>query len=528
MSKKITTFAPQFQNNTIMRGWITTIFFCSALFVNAHATVLDSLLNVFSYEIDHSADYIAIREARIDSLSHIQPQTPAVRLALANEYHSYQSDSARAYLVSIAKEPSPYDIEAAIGLVQLYAAIGRYADGIAILSQVTDVLPSHRLRWFEAVRRLYAEGALWTTVPSLQQEWQKEAARYSDSLKYAWAQNPHNNPELALLLAQYTAMDNGNIEAALKYNKILLSTIDSTSHAYAIKAYERAVLYEQAGDETSRREWLVRSAIQDVRCAVTDNGSSWLVAKDCYEDGDLSRAYKYSDYSLTNASFFNAPTRFNQTYTLGHNIANDYERLLNDSSMRLTFALITLVFMLLIVILIIIYTLKNNKRLFLLNQEMQQINKKLEQTNRKLKEANLVKEQYICRYLEVYSDNIRRLAAMARKAGEKEPSAFMSREMAHFYRSFDDTFLSLYGTFVQDFNALLKPEARLTPKKGERMTVEMRIFALILLGIDNSAKIAELLCYSPNTISNYRVKMKNNALGEREDFEHKVRTIGAL
>ena len=142
-----------------------------------------------------------------------------------------------------------------------------------------------------------------------------------------------------------------------------------------------------------------------------------------------------------------------------------------------------------------------------------------------MKEADKVKEQYICRYLEVYSDYIRRLTTIARKAGEKDSAAFMDREMENFYRSFDDTFLSLYGSFVQDFNALLKPELRITPKPGERMTVELRIFALILLGITSSAKIADLLCYSPNTISNYRVKMKNGALGDRDTFEQRVQQI---
>jgi hypothetical protein len=115
---------------------------------------------------------------------------------------------------------------------------------------------------------------------------------------------------------------------------------------------------------------------------------------------------------------------------------------------------------------------------------------------------------------------------MARKAGEKNPTAFMNREMDDFYRSFDDTFLSLYGSFVEDFNALLKPEARIIPKPGDRMTIEMRIFALILLGITSSAKIAELLCYSHNTISNYRVKIKNACLGDRESFEQRIRQIG--
>ena len=173
-----------------------------------------------------------------------------------------------------------------------------------------------------------------------------------------------------------------------------------------------------------------------------------------------------------------------------------------------------------------IFSLRQNHKLQVLNREMEAMNEQQRLINHQLKDANKVKEQYICRYLEVYSDYIRRLTTMARKAGEKDPAAFMDREMDNFYRSFDDTFLSLYGTFVADFNALLKPEARLTPKPGERMTIEMRIFALILLGITSSAKIAELLCYSPNTISNYRVKMKNAALGDRDSFEQRVQEIG--
>ena len=507
--------------------WVVCIgILCMPLY--AEQSTLDSLLTVYAAEVAQTNDYLAVRQARIDSLYRIAPRTPDLTLAIAREFQSYQSDSARIYYGRLLEEAEPYRTHAIVGLVELHAATGRFEDGIATMQLMDSILPSFRLRWYEAVRRLYSDGALWSTVPSLQEKWQQEANRYQSMLMNAWREKVDEEQEMDLLLAQYTAMDEGDIESALEYNAILLSQIDSDAHEYAIKAYERAMLFEQAGDEMHRREWLIRSAIQDVRCAVTDNGSSWLVAKDCYEDGDLNRAYMFSDYSLTNASFFNAPTRFIQTYALGHAIANDYEQQLNAYSLRLTALLIGLAVLLGIVFVVVAVIWWYNNRLHVLNKEMKQINKQLEETNKLLKDANMVKEQYICRYLEVYSDYIRRLASMARKAGEKDSSAFMNREMAHFYRSFDDTFLSLYGTFVQEFNALLKPEARLTPKKGERMTVEMRIFALILLGIDNSAKIAELLCYSPNTISNYRVKMKNNALGDREQFETAVRAIGAL
>jgi len=323
-------------------------------------------------------------------------------------------------------------------------------------------------------------------------------------------------------------MDNKDWQTALAINDTILSRVQEWSHPYAIEAYSRAMLYEQAGKGWQRIEWLTRSAIADVRCGITDNGSSWLVAKECYESNDLERAYQFSNYSLTNASFFNAPTRFIQTYALGHDIANSYEDRLRRYSTTLYITLIALAIVLAVVFIGTIFSLRQNRRLHAVNAQLSTVNAQLSAVNSELKEADKVKEQYICRYLEVYSDYIRRLTTMARRAGEKDAAGFMDREMDNFYRSFDDTFLSLYGSFVQDFNNLLKPEARITPKPGERMTVEMRIFALILLGITSSTKIAELLCYSPNTISNYRVKMKNGALGDRDTFEQRVQQIGRI
>ena len=98
--------------------------------------------------------------------------------------------------------------------------------------------------------------------------------------------------------------------------------------------------------------------------------------------------------------------------------------------------------------------------------------------------------------------------------------------MIVFYRDFDQTFIALYPTFINEFNALLRPEARILPKQGDILTTELRIFALILLGIDSSAKIAQLLRYAPNTIYNYRAQIRNAAIGGKEEFERKVRLIG--
>lgn len=149
-----------------------------------------------------------------------------------------------------------------------------------------------------------------------------------------------------------------------------------------------------------------------------------------------------------------------------------------------------------------------NKKQQELNEQLSALNRKLTTLNNSLKESNHVKELFICQYLEVYSEYIRRLNKLARKAGMKDVGELMKNEMAQFYNRFDNTFLSIYPNFIEEFNSLLKPDEQIIPKSDELLTTELRIFALIRLGISSSIKIAELLCYSVNTIYNYRAKVK--------------------
>ena len=518
----------QFLHIMLKKIFFTLLLGSLSMTVFAMST-LDSLLTIYDSEVARSAEYIAAHQRRIDSLRCIKPMTKELQICIAREYQYFQSDSARAWYLRMVNAEEPYRTQAYMGLVQLSSSIGKYGDGMALISYVTDDMPdSLRVDWIEAVWRLHSEALASSNIPQQQQHLSETAAMFYDSLLHEMARQAPYSDAIRLRYEFLQAVDADNIPEALRVNDTIISRLVPWSHPYAIEAYSRYALYEQAGNHREQLTWLVRSAISDARCGITDNGSSWLVAKECYAAGDLERAFAYSDYSLTNASFFNAPTRFIQTYALGHEISNSYEKRLHDSSVRLTIALIALAVFLIILIGAVLVSLGQNRKLHALNKDMKAMNEELRTINRQLKEADKVKEQYICRYLEVYSDYIRRLTTMARKAGEKDATAFMDREMENFYRSFDDTFLSIYGTFVQDFNALLKPEARITPKPGERMTVEMRIFALILLGITSSAKIAELLCYSPNTISNYRVKMKNAALGDRDTFEQRVQQIGTI
>ena len=165
--------------------------------------------------------------------------------------------------------------------------------------------------------------------------------------------------------------------------------------------------------------------------------------------------------------------------------------------------------------------------------------KKLSATQRNLKQANHIKEEYIGHFLNLCSIYIEKLdrfrSTVNRKitAGQAEEllkltksSQFAGVEQKEFYANFDNTFLQLFPTFVEDFNTLLAEGEQIYPKANERMSTELRIFALIRLGITDSVKIAQFLRYSVTTIYNYRTKVRNKAAGDRDQLEQEVMKIG--
>lgn len=103
---------------------------------------------------------------------------------------------------------------------------------------------------------------------------------------------------------------------------------------------------------------------------------------------------------------------------------------------------------------------------------------------------------------------------------------FVENELAAFLTNFDKTFLQLFPNFIPEFSALLIDDEAIQLKEGELLNTELRIFALIRLGIKDSAKISTFLRYSVSTIYNYRSQLKNKAAGPREDFEASVMRIG--
>ena len=503
--------------------------------VVAKASVCDSLYMVFDSELERTQAYIDIRQQRIDSLvrmQHAAADPYDINCIITSEYQHYKSKEARDYVLlnlDLAKQAGNKDrqLESVIRLAFLLASTGNFNEATDLIAPLksSEMNIYERAAYYDCMNHLYGEEGFYSTTSDMRQHYFHLADLYDDSLAAVLPQNSVRR--YRQLEAQWR--NRGMHSASLAMNDSLLASTAEYSHAYAGYAFCRSETYRMMGDEDMQLQWLLRSAIADVRNGITDNGSSWMVAQICYNRGDLRRAYRYIDYSLNNSNVYGATLRHGQIGPLMSIINNAYQHQLHRQQVILAvlFAAISLLTLLLLVL--VIFIRRRNKILHrlhretdALNKEMSRINEELRHTNMALRESNHVKEEYIAHYLNLYSEYIDRLKHL-----KKDPE-FTQNEVERFYQVFDTTFLNLYPDFVEQFNQLLKDDSPILPKKGELLNTELRIFALIRLGFENSAQIAQLLRYSPNTIYNYRAKIKNLARGNRDEFEDQVRKIGTF
>ena len=273
-------------------------------------------------------------------------------------------------------------------------------------------------------------------------------------------------------------------------------------------------------------KYLILSTISDIKASVKENAALPSLAFVLYGQGDITRAYHYIKRSLEDAIFCNARLRTIEISGMLPVIDAAYKLQIERQRRQLVLFLIivSLLSVFLIISVVLIY---------------KQV-KKLSVARRHLRQANHIKEEYIGHFLNLCSlyieklDNFRRTVNRKITAGQTEEllkltksSQFAGMEQKEFYANFDNAFLHLYPDFVTEFNRLLQPEERFIMKPGELLNTELRIFAIIRLGIDDSSKIANFLHYSINTIYTYRNKVKNKAIN-RENFEEEIMKIGVL
>lgn len=218
-----------------------------------------------------------------------------------------------------------------------------------------------------------------------------------------------------------------------------------------------------------------------------------------------------------------------------------YHHQLDRQRRLIVCSLIFIILLTLFLAIAIILIKKQMRKVSAATRLAQEANVRLKELNRELAESSRIKEEYIAHYIDQcslyidkmdkYRKHLQKVASKGKAADlydEIRSTSFIDNELKDFYAHFDDSFLKLFPNFVEEFNNLLQPEFRTHLKPGEKLNTELRIFALVRLGINSSTKIAHFLRYSVTTIYNYRVKFRNGAIGDREKFDDEVMKIGLV
>ena len=337
----------------------------------------------------------------------------------------------------------------------------------------------------------------------------------------------------------------------------------------AMNAYILGSIYRDLGDMDNYMKYLAYSSMADITSCNKDIASLEELGTFLFSLGDIDRAYSYINYCLQNALFYNNRVRIMGISGIIDQINGVYQEHMRQQGERVRSYLVivsVLSVVLLLSIIYIYYKLRQlatsrsklremngelnrhvydlseaQKQLKEVNDKLQALNVELKDVNSQLRESNYVKEEYIGYVFSICSNYINKLDEYRKNINRKiktnqidEVKAMTDRptmaqkELKEFYKNFDAIFLHVYPSFVSDFNELLLPEERIVLKEGELLNTELRIYALVRLGINDSVKIAEFLHCSPQTVYNNRLKVRNKAIVPKEQFAETVRLLGKM
>ena len=496
--------------------------------------------------------YIARKMDQMDALRKLCRTTEDpdhrydLEMSIAEEYFAFSFDSTQSYLKHCQelalqmKDPDRFN-RASIELGHLYAKAGNYLEANSLLYGQIDTSALSEALMTDYLYYLYdfsmdlagnsgmVERLSIPPAASFRQRLLDRLPKDSDRWR-------------TLLRDRLTEED--RLASADSVAHLLLAGTTPEEHVYAIYAFHLSDIAERDGRPADRMAWLIRSAECDMMNAVRDYASLTMVAQNILSY-DVDRSFRYLRIAQEDALAYNAKLRPWQISRFLMEVEDAYSARQSRSRLFSMVAAILLAIMVLTLSVITWFLVTRSRKLTRMrallesnNAQLAAANAELNELNKQISKADKVKEEYIVDFLQGLSEQVALLRSEDNrfrnllKQGKSDQlfkelaiSERSERALEEFYRKFDETFLALYPDFVEQFNALLQEEARIVPPKG-RLTTELRIFALIRLGMDDSKKIATMLDYSVSTIYNHKVAIKNAALGDRSKFEEQVKMIG--
>lgn len=332
----------------------------------------------------------------------------------------------------------------------------------------------------------------------------------------------------------------GKEQESMAYFEKLLSDKNLPEHEFALTASTLSGVYLQKGDTKKAIELLARAAIADIHTSTKETFAIYNLAELLYKEGDVKYASLCIENAIANAEMYNARQRKAQVSGILGLIESERIHAI-DSQRRLAiqYAVAVSIFVIVLVVLVVVIR-KQVKKLQAAEKIIKEANQQQQLINARLEEANKIKEEYIGYFFKLDSEYFARLEKLKKMLEQKiadrkfDDLKFIvnniqpKKDKEELMRNFDKVFLNIFPHFVEIYNSFFAEEDQVKLPHGQMLNTDLRIFALIRIGITDNDKIAEILEYSVNTIYTYKTKIKNKSLLANDDFEKKIMEIKSV
>lgn len=476
---------------------------------------------------------------------------------LLNEYRVFKQDSAFFYGLRTKELAEALQDEelialAVINLADISVSAGMYKEALDYLALInSEILPENlRSLYFGLMGRCYSEMAEYSNLKLFSQEYNRLAREYRERAMALADEGTYFNE----FLKGYIEFKEGNFELALNIFEGLLKR-DLNTRELALANFTLGEIYLEMREKEKAIPHLAKAAIADIQTSTKENLAVVRLSEIMFEGGDTRLASIFIHKANEDASFYGAQQRKLRVGAIlpliEEQIIDRIERQRSRLATQNVIMTVLLLFVLglLIVIALQVRKLKGarqiiekahenlqiiNNELSAVNERIQRQNLELNRVNDLLREANKIKEEYIGFFFTQDADIFEKFREFKSKVessveeGKLDKVKYLlstydlKKEKEKLLQNFDEAFIKLFPNFIEEFNSLLRPEEQIKVKKGRILNKELRIFALIRLGITHNEIIAQILGYSVNSIYAYKTKLRNKSWLEKKDFDQKL------
>ncbi len=539
-----------------MQRYIAIIILFIATATSSMADTNGELIQRIDSIIDNITQIYGKKQARIDfykSMAH-KSQKPETLLSaydkLYDEYFVFQFDSAMVYAdkaITLADRIGDkfHHDKCRIEKASLLGVGGLYGEAVALLDEIDSTHLDNKLR-FDYTIAYYFIYTYWADYCHDYYYSPRYHERANNYLKQAVTMLRPTDSYYNFFWGEYFIYVERNDKRALEHYFKTLSTAPVESRWYAMASYAIANNYSANNNNNKYEEYMLRACISDLLNCTRENLAMQDLAMYLFKKGDdnILLAERYINFAMDDAKNYNNRLRIIEISQKLPVIVSTYREKLSSQNNIMRFALFGVSILFAFVVVLLYFYSRQNQLLARQRHELSEsnnllssLNDKLNTLNSRLLDTNSRRERLAKLYIDLcakYIDRLSKFETLVKrkiKVGQvndllntASSSRLSEEDAATFMNSFDTAFLDLYPSFVDEFNALLRTDEQIVPSHKGRLTTELRIYALIRLGVKESSEIAALLFYTPRTIYNYRSTIKSRAIN-RETFECDVEQL---